>query len=258
MKCGIVGYGHVGMAMHNRFSDAIIYDEPKSIGSTDEINKCDIVFVCVPTPENADGSCDTRIVKTVLEWITVPIIVIRSTVPVGFTNSIAIELGKKIVFQPEYYGETVAHPFADLNNQKWISLGGSMDAIEKVMEFYQERVNSEVHFYTADADTVELAKYMENAFLATKVVFCNEMYDLAEKMGVSYNLAREVWLADPRIGRSHTFVYPNNRGYGGSCLPKDTRALSALGLKYGSDMTLLNSVIAKNVKLRGDNNENDS
>lgn len=258
MKCGIVGYCHVGMAMHNRFSDAIIYDEPKSIGSTDEINKCDIVFVCVPTPENADGSCDTRIVKTVLEWITVPIIVIRSTVPVGFTNSMAIELGKKIVFQPEYYGETVAHPFADLNNQKWISLGGNMDAIEKVMEFYQERVNSEVHFYTADADTVELAKYMENAFLATKVVFCNEMYDLAEKMGVSYNLAREVWLADPRIGRSHTFVYPNNRGYGGSCLPKDTRALSALGLKYGSDMTLLNSVIAKNVKLRGDNNENDS
>ena len=77
-------------------------------------------------------------------------------------------------------------------------------------------------------------------------------------MGVSYKLAREGWLADPRIGRSHTFGYPNNRGYGGSCLPKDTRALSALGLKYGSDMTLLNSVIAKNVKLRGDNNENDS
>lgn len=258
MKCGIIGYGHVGMAMHNRFPDAIIYDEPKRIGSTDEINKCDIVFVCVPTPENADGSCDTRIVKTVLEWITSPIIVIRSTVPVGFTNSMAIALGKKIVFQPEYYGETVAHPFADLNNQKWISLGGSMDAIEKVMEFYQERVNSDVHFYTADADTVEFAKYMENAFLATKVVFCNEMYDLAEKMGVSYNLAREVWLADPRIGRSHTFVYPNNRGYGGSCLPKDTKALSAMGFKNGSDMTLLNSVIAKNAMLRGDNNENDS
>ncbi len=66
----------------------------------------------------------------------------------------------------------------------------------------------------ADADAVEFAKYMENAFLATKVVFCNEMYDLAGKLGVNYNVVREIWTSDPRIGTSHTFVYPGNREYG--------------------------------------------
>lgn len=255
MKCGIIGYGHVGIAMHKRFNDAIIYDEPKNIGNRENINSCDIVFVCVPTPEGKDGICDSTIVEEVIKWVNAPTIVIRSTVPVGFTKRMAKEYGKRIAFQPEYYGETIDHPFADLNNQKWVSIGGDSLAIDAVMLFYQERVNSEIRFFTADSDTVELAKYMENAFLATKVVFCNEMYDLAQKMGINYNLAREIWLADPRIGRSHTFVYPDNRGFGGSCLPKDTMALMAMGRYYESDMTLLQSVIEKNKLLRGDINE---
>lgn len=74
-------------------------------------------------------------------------------------------------------------------------------------------------------------------------------------MGINYNQAREIWLADPRIGRSHTFVFPDNRGFGGSCLPKDTRALVAMGRHYKSDMTLLDSVIRKNEILRGDRDE---
>ena len=107
-------------------------------------------------------------------------------------------------------------------------------------------MNSNVRFYFSDSDTVELAKYMENAFLATKVTFCNEMFDLAIKMGIDYNEAREIWLADPRIGRSHTFVYPNQRGFGGSCLPKDTSALVYIGEKAGVDMLLVKSVLKKN------------
>jgi UDPglucose 6-dehydrogenase len=252
MKCGIIGYGHVGTAMHNRFQDAIIYDELKNIGTKEEINKCDIVFVCVPTPEAKDGSCETAIVESVILWIESEVIVIRSTVPVGFTAKMVEKYEKKIVFQPEYYGETVAHPFADLKNQHWISLGGTREAVSQVMLFYQEHITSEIHFYMADSNTVEFAKYMENTFLATKVTFCNEMYDLATKLGIEYNMAREIWLVDPRIGRSHTFVYPANRGYGGNCLPKDTKALVSIGEAVDSDMTLLKSVIAKNALLRKD------
>ena len=73
--------------------------------------------------------------------------------------------------------------------------------------------------------------YMENCYLATKVVFCNEFYDFAKKVGVDYNKLRETWLLDPRIGRSHTFVYDDNRGFGGSCLPKDTSAFVEQGKK---------------------------
>ena len=91
-----------------------------------------------------------------------------------------------------------------------------------------------------------MAKYMENAFLATKVTFCNEMYDIAKALGADYHLAREMWIADPRIGASHTFVYEDNRGYGGSCLPKDIASIAAQGEEFGVDTTLIQSVIKKN------------
>ena len=104
----------------------------------------------------------------------------------------------------------------------------------------------------ADSDTVEMAKYMENAFLATKVTFCNEMYDLAIQLGVNYNALREIWTADWRIGRSHTFVYEDNRGYGGNCLPKDISALIAIGEMANVDMSLMKSVVKKNNTIKND------
>ncbi len=69
---------------------------------------------------------------------------------------------------------------------------------------------------------------MVNSYLAAKVIFVNEFYDLAQALGVDYTLLRETWLADPRIGRSHTFVYSEKRGFGGSCFPKDTAAILSL------------------------------
>lgn len=154
--------------------------------------------------------------------------------------------GKKIVFQPEYYGETVNHPFADLRNQNWLSFGGEKESVDLAIQVYQKVVNSNVRINIADSDAVEFAKYMENAFLATKVIFCNEMYDLAKKLGVNYNVAREVWLSDPRIGSSHTFVYQEDRGFGGHCLPKDLAALIFQADQVGSDVSLLRSVKEKN------------
>lgn len=246
MKIGIVGYGHVGKAMHGLFKNAILYDKCLHIGSKEEINSCDTVFVCVPTPQRADGNCDTSIVEEVLNWLEVPLIVLRSTVYVGFTDEMMEKSGKEIVFQPEYYGETVAHPFADLNNRTWLSFGGTKRGIDLAIKTYQTVINSNVRIYQADAKSVEMAKYMENAFLATKVTFCNEMYDIAMALGADYNLVREIWIADPRIGASHTFVYEDNRGYGGSCLPKDIASITTQGNKHGVDTTLLQSVIEKN------------
>ena len=104
MKCGIVGYGHVGMAMHKRFTDALIYDEPKGIGSRDEINNCDVAFICVPTPMGKNGECDTSIVENVLEWVNSSTIVIRSTVSVGFTKQMVEKTGKTT---PGYYRQVL-------------------------------------------------------------------------------------------------------------------------------------------------------
>lgn len=253
MKIGIVGYGHVGEAMHGLFKDAIIYDKFKNLGTREEINDCDTVFVCVPTPQAKDGHCDTSIVEEVLEWVDVPLIILRSTVYVGFTDKMMKKYKKEIVFQPEYYGETVAHPFADLNDRSWLSFGGTTKGIDLAIRTYQTVVNSNVKIYQADAKSVEFAKYMENAFLAAKVIFCNEMYDIACALGADYNLAREVWIADPRIGPSHTFVYQDNRGYGGSCLPKDISAIVSQAKELHVDTTLLNGVMAKNAKYKKNN-----
>jgi UDP-glucose 6-dehydrogenase len=104
-----------------------------------------------------------------------------------------------------------------------------------------------------DARTAELTKYMENAFLATKVAFCNQFYDLAGAMGVDYNELRELWLMDPRIGRSHTWVYPDDRGFGGKCLPKDLAAIIAASEAYGADTELLKAVQRANAIWRSVN-----
>jgi UDPglucose 6-dehydrogenase len=255
MKIGIVGLGHVGSAMQKIFPGAVIYDKYKKIGSIKQINSCDVAFICVPTPENTDGSCNTSIVDGILKEIKTDLIVIRSTVPVGYTEKKAHELKKNIVFQPEYYGETVGHPFADLNNRGWITLGGEETAVKKAVEVYQSVYTSDVFIFQTDSKTAELAKYMENAFLATKVTFCNEFYDIAEKLGVNYNQLREVLLMDPRIGRSHTFVYPKDRGFGGSCFPKDISSIINQAEENNVDASLLRTVKEKNQKIRNASSE---
>lgn len=246
MKTGIVGYGHVGKAMHAMFKDAIIYDKFANLGTREEINSCDAVFVCVPTPQMQDGHCDTSAVEDVIQWVESKIIILRSTVYVGFTDEMCKKYNKEIVFQPEYYGETVAHPFANLNERKWLAFGGTKRGIDLAIKVYQEVINSNVRIFQSDAKDVEMAKYMENAFLAMKVTFCNEMYDIAKSLGADYNRAREIWTADPRIGTSHTFVYVDKRGYGGSCLPKDIASIVAQAKDKKIDCTLLESVIRKN------------
>ena len=242
MEIGIIGVGHVGGSMIDLFPDAFLYDKYKNLGTQEEINQCNISFICVPTPQAEDGHCDTSIVEEVLKWVETPIIVIRSTVPVGFTDAWSIYSNKHIVFQPEYYGETVAHPFADPHNRNWITLGGQIKDCEVVANLYKKVFTSELFINIVDAKVAELAKYMENAFYATKVTFCNQFYELAEKMEVSYDQLRETWLLDPRISRDHTFVYPDNRGYGGSCLPKDMAAIIYQGIRYNTNMEFLQSV----------------
>lgn len=250
---GICGLGHVGHIMVDLFPDAVVYDEPKNIGSREEINKCDFVFVCVPTPKAEDGSCDTTIVDDVLDWLEPKeCIVLRSTVPVGYTNWKSLFLCKDIIFQPEYYGETPNHPFADPHNRSWITLGGYSHLTTKVAELYQTVYTSELIINQVGSEVAELAKYMENSFYSVKVTFCNQFYDFAQALNINFNKVRETWLLDPRIGRSHTFVYPNDRGYGGSCLPKDTAAIIYQGDQLGVDMTLLKTTEEINERYRND------
>ena len=248
----IIGCGTEGKVMRQLFTDAAPYDKYagpyQGEAYREAANRCGTAFVCVPTPMNPDGSCDVTEVDDVISWLECPLIVLRSTVPVGYTDRKMSETGKHIVFQPEYYGTTVNHPFADLRARKWLTFGGKPEDVRAAIAVYQTVMNSDIRIYMADAKTAELAKYMENAFLATKVTFCNEFFDIAEKFGVSYDALREVWTADPRIGGSHTFVYEDARGYGGACLPKDMAAIIRQAEEIGADPALLRAVQSKNAR----------
>jgi UDPglucose 6-dehydrogenase len=251
LNIGIVGLGAVGSGMQKLFPDAASYDEPKGIGSREAIDACDIAFVCVPTPQKADLSCDTSIVRDVVTWIKAPLIVIRSTVAVGTTRDLASQTGKRIVFQPEYGpAETPDHPFNNLRNIRWLIFGGEPQDCRAAAQVWKRVYNSDVTIAFTTFETAELCKYMENAYLAAKVTFCNEFFGIAQALGVDYDELRELWLLDPRIGKTHTFVYPDDRGYGGRCLPKDVSSIITTASNAGYEPSLLQAVVEANSKFR--------
>ncbi len=250
-KVGIIGLGAVGKGVHTLFPDAAVYDEPLGVGTREAINECDFAFIAVPTPQGEDGSCDTSIIEDVISWCEAGVIIIRSTVSVGSTDRLRQETGKRIVFQPEYGpGETPDHPFQDVRDIRWIILGGRREDTVPVADLYKHAFNSNIALHQTDARTAELTKYMENCFLALKVTFCNEFYGMAEVLGVDYNELRELWLLDPRMSRSHTWVLPDERGFGGKCLPKDVSAMVRTAEQAGYDASLLRATLETNKVMR--------
>jgi UDPglucose 6-dehydrogenase len=247
----IVGYGAVGRGIHQLFPHAVSYDPPLGLGSRDEVNRARFAFVCVPTPMAPDGTADTSIVEDSIAWIQAEHIVLRSTVPVGTTDRLRHRYAKKLVFQPEYGpAETPDHPFNDLRNVRWVILGGERADTNAIADLYKTTFNAEIVIQQTDAKTAELTKYMENSYLALKVAFCNEFFDIAEAYGIDYNELRELWLLDPRIGRSHTFVLPHARGFGGRCLPKDLSAMIESARVSGVTPTLLEAARDANERVR--------
>jgi len=246
MKIGIVGLGHVGNSILALFKDAIAYDKYKGIGSKEEINKCDIVFICVPTPTNKKG-CDTSQVEDVISWCEAKYLIIRSTVYIGFSDDMIEKYHKNIIFQPEYYGEPKNHPYKDETKIPWVTMGGNSQSINEIKSIYENK-NIKVNICTTKE--AEMAKYMCNSFLALKVTFANEMYELATKLGISYDKVKELFLEDPRIGKSHLDVYKDNRGFGGSCFPKDTEALLKQFKSLKAEHSLLEATIKTNKKFR--------
>lgn len=251
-QVGIIGIGLVGGRLLKVFPDAVQYDEPRGIGSREEINACNVAFVCVPTPTTERGYCDTRIVEEVVSWCKTPIIVIRSTVQPGTTRLLAeMYPEKQFVFQPEFIGETDTHPYQTDLDVPWIALGHDRD--NWAAGFAVAHMWTRLHpgeIILTSWETAELVKYASNVFLAMKVIFTNEIYDISTALGVDWLNFRDLWLHDPRIGESHTQV-SEERGYGGSCFPKDVKAMSTFySWLLGRESSLFNAIDETNTRLR--------
>jgi len=226
----IVGYGIVGKNLHKEFPFAKIADPmlgfryPVEHKTTPTL---DYAFICVPTPmHETTGECVLTYVHEAIERTAkhAKIIILKSTVPPGTCEMLEKKYGIAIVFSPEYYGET---HHANRDDYNFVIFGGRPEIRAKASQLYQHIRTGDVQFQFTDWKTAELTKYMENTFLAMKVTFANEFYRIAQDIGVSYPELRELFVLDPRVNPSHTFVYDEAPYYESKCLDKDVPAIVA-------------------------------
>jgi UDPglucose 6-dehydrogenase len=216
----------------------------------DSINRCDLVFISVPTPSRPDGSCDVTAVEEVVGWVSRPMC-IKSTIPPGTTDRLIAQTGKQIAFSPEYTGETAFHPHKSRLSMDVVAVGGRKDIAELIVHVYTLVLGPEPVYLVTDSVTAELAKYMENCFFATKVAFVAQFFLLARAFGADFTTMREIWAADARIGRSHSTIV-GSPGFSGRCLPKDLSAILAAALAVECKTPLLDVVDTFNKSLRDD------
>jgi len=241
-KIGIIGVGYVGGALASVIPKIILYDKYKKIGSPEIVNKTDIIFICVPTPWTKKIGFDLSAIKDVFSIIKGrKIIVIKSTVLPGTTDKMQKKYPQhKILFNPEFLRQATAEK--DMRNPFEQIIGYTKKSKSVAKEILKILPKASAEFIVP-AKEAEMAKYFSNVFLSTKVVFANQIYDLCQKLGINYDLVKEMAKVNPRFSFSHFDIWTNGyRGYSGACLPKDTRSLIQLGDKVGVDLKLLKLV----------------
>ncbi len=256
VKIGIVGLGFVGGAVKHWFRknpdkyELYLYDKFKQIGSPAEVNKADIIFVAVPTPFGENGYDDSAIWEVLDQIENGKIIVIKSTVLPGSTDAYQKKYPKKtILFNPEFLRAVSAkedfikpdRQIVGFANEKGVKMASTILEILPKAPFRK----------IVKAKEAEMIKYFGNAYLATRVIFANNIYDLCEKVGgINYDTIKECLVHDKRIGDSHFEIFHEGyRGYGGACFPKDVKALLQLAEQLNVDIGLIKTADQVNNEL---------
>jgi UDP-glucose 6-dehydrogenase len=249
----VVGIGHVGTATASLFPSATLYDpfRPEHAANRDAVNLSDVAIVCVPTPANPDGSADLDAVNDVFSWLDTPWVVVRSTLPPGTTEGLRARRGRPVVFWPAYFGEWKhAVPWEhSVHGWPFVLLGGQPEDTGPLVPWLATVFGADRTYRQGPARMVELCKYMENAWLASQVLFATEFSRIAGALDVDYWELREMWALDPRVSRHHTAVYGQTSGYAGRCLPKDMAAIIEAATGAGYDARLLRLLVAYNQQL---------
>lgn len=222
----IIGYGVVGHNLAEELKDLKpdIVDKYKQEFST--IRKdvhYDLGFICVDTPLK-ENTLDITEVKNAILENDCEIFCIKSTCPIGTVEKLKAETGKRIVFSPEYYGGT-----KHCNNYKFdfTILGGDKKDCNDIVQILLPCYDGRHTFRIVEPKLAELTKFMENSFLATKVSFCQSFYNVCKEEGLNYSELRELFILDPRVNPSHTFVYEETPYWNSHCLNKDVPAIAS-------------------------------
>ncbi|KFC23519.1 UDP-glucose dehydrogenase family protein [Epilithonimonas lactis] len=212
------------------------------------LEKSEVIFLALPTPPGEDGSADLSYVLKVANDIgdlmtEYKVIVNKSTVPVGTADKVRDTIAAKtdipfdVVSNPEFLREGFA--VEDCMNPSRVIIGSTSEKARNIMaKLYQPFTNIGVPIINMDERSSELTKYAANSFLAVKITFMNEIANFCEKVGADVDLVRLGMGSDDRIG--HRFLFPGI-GYGGSCFPKDVKALLNSGKQEGYDFQLLDA-----------------
>jgi UDPglucose 6-dehydrogenase len=252
MKVGVIGCGMVGRQMVDWFveqhHEVLVLDPAQ--GKQDELSLAHVVFVCVPTPER-DGSYDLSAVEDAFtHTATGQIVVLRSTVLPGTTEKLQQDHPDRIVlFCPEFLTERRAK--ADVRMPARTIVGYVNESHKVEAGLVIASLPEALYESTMPAREAEAVKLFSNAFYALKVAYANQFYDYCKAMGIDYETIREAASNDPMMGAEHLQVWLDGyRGFGGKCLPKDTRALYGQSKGACSPIELLGLAIEYNDGLR--------
>mgnify|MGYP003146083941 FL=1 len=252
---GIIGNGFVGNAIYTNLknkTDCKVYDidASKSVDSLDNVLGQDFIFVCLPSPMKPTGECDLSIIYDFFNRImneNEPIYILKSTVPIGTTQNLRGSF--KIIHNPEFLtARNSAYDYAHADRN---IIGGDKDLCNQFL-YHFNKWFPEIPNLIVSSDESEAIKYFANVFLAHKVAFFNKVYDMCQKTGMMYENVRLGVASDGRIGNSHTKVpgFDNDRGFGGSCFPKDLSSLINQFETLDIDAEIFRSVWKYNKQIR--------
>ncbi len=248
-EIGIIGLGYVGGALRHWFEKKrkprvglFLYDKYKKVGSVEKVNKADIVFIAVPTPYNKSGGYnDSAVIESLRNLKSPKIVVLKSTIIPGSTEKFQKKFPRhKILFNPEFLrAKTANSDFLKPERQIIGYTRKSKNIAKEVLKLLPRAP----FMLIMPATEAEMIKYFGNAFLSTKVVFANQIYDLCRKLKINYDTIREAVGFDKRIGASHLDIFHfGYRGYSGGCFPKDVKAFIDFSKKSGVEPRLLKIV----------------
>ena len=241
----IIGYGVVGQATAKALGIKKYFDLKESNITLDEAAKLRFIFIALPTELKPDGSYNTSDIEAIIRQLeelgSSALYIIRSTIWPGFAKHLQEELGiDRIISNPEFLNEATAE--RDAKNPPFVLIGGIVPRyLEEVKGLYEGMVKGAPVILT-DNITAELAKLSMNAYFSTKVVFANQVFDIAQSLGANYEKVKEVLERHPFGPKNHFQIwYKGKRGVNGRCLPKDSKALA-----HYSKFPLLSTVMELN------------
>jgi len=240
-KIGIVGVGFVGGAVSRYFkgdSRFTVVERDPAKGLDGDLSDVDVAFVCVPTPFGPSGFDDSYVRAAVAAIPGSKVVVVKSTVLPGTTDRVQAENPQHVVlFNPEFLRERCAYDDFIHPDRQIVGCGEeSVDEARQVMAILPDAPFTHIVMRKA-AETV---KYFSNCYLSMRVTFANQIFDLCERMDVDYDVVKRMAEADPRVGPGYLEVATDGyRGYGGTCFPKDMRALIQLGHLLGAPQHVL-------------------